>query len=67
MDDQVPTAPAADELTGEQKRANVVRNDSIAAYGQPRNGFFPEPFAGYRWSAVPMRCWENGSASPETR
>jgi hypothetical protein len=25
MDDQVPTAPAADELTGEQKRANVIR------------------------------------------
>jgi type II secretion system protein I len=30
----------------------LVPPDSIRDYAQPRHGWFPEPFAGYRWSAV---------------
>jgi type II secretion system protein I len=39
----------------------LIHVDSIAAYQQPRSGFFPEPFAGYRWSAV-LRRDERSSA-----
>jgi type II secretion system protein I len=30
----------------------LVPPDSIAAYARTRQGAFPEPFQGYRWSAV---------------
>lgn len=30
----------------------LVPPDSIRGYAQPRQGWFPEPFHGYRWSAV---------------
>lgn len=39
----------------------LIPVDSIAAYRQPRNGFFPEPFADYRWSAV-LRADERSTA-----
>ncbi|HEU4556786.1 MAG TPA: type II secretion system protein [Longimicrobium sp.] len=30
----------------------LVPPDSIRAWARPRQGWFPEPFQGYRWSAV---------------
>jgi|GEM_PF-755112 len=39
----------------------LIPVDSIAAYQQPRNGSFPEPFTGYRWSAV-LRADERSAA-----
>ena len=30
----------------------LIPVDSISAYLQPRQGWFPEPFSGYRWSTV---------------
>jgi type II secretion system protein I len=58
----------------------LIPVDSIADYAQPRNGYFPEPFEGYRWSAVlrpdersaalirgaVMVRWKDGEYSLET-
>jgi type II secretion system protein I len=58
----------------------LIPVDSIAAYREPRNGWFPEPFEGYRWSAVlrpdersaalirgaVMVRWKDGEYSLET-
>ncbi len=58
----------------------LVPPDSIRAYAQPRRGWFPEPFGGYRWSAVLRRDgrsaalvrgavvvrWKDGEYSLET-
>lgn len=58
----------------------LVAPDSIPAWARPRQGWFPEPFGGYRWSAVLRRDerspalvrgavvvrWKDGEYSLET-
>ena len=75
-----PTVDAVALADLRMTELSLLPVDSVAAYLQPREGWFAEPFAGYRWRAL-LRAepqspalvraavvvqWKDGSYSLET-